>query len=566
MGTVSSSFKATVTFGGLVSSSFKSSSAILTKSIKETEVEVAKLTKKQEQLKKKIKEGTLAGKNVDKLKREYTDLDRSIKKTNEDATKLNKTLMTRKAWSVPLAGLSRHAGLTGLAKGVVGGVTGKLKGIHEKGLIPSALSGAGAAAGGLGALVAGGIGGALTVNAETAEQVGVARTYGVNLTTFKAWDAMGKLMGLSGENIGDLGEELANKVGEFKALGKQSSVSDAFQGLGLTSADLAGKTNEEQMAMVLDTAMKANDEQVGRSMVDMLMGGEGNKILTWMKLSGKTYEQLIAEQKKYILTTDEGTDGAVRGQMALSNLWSSLGSAAEEVIGTLAGDLAPSITKYADDFASWFRTGGREVMVNGITDFASSLQDFWKSKLSPVLSALWQGLQVLAEKIQEWFPSIDVELKKTRTSEEAYQIGWRESEKNQKKEAESQGVDFVFDTDRARQDALAMMQQWQSIKDEQSAARTLQANGAYSGYDISGEAMSRDDYLLSLTDPVKSTPGDESGTPLSQTFSMPITIMTQPGADASAIGDALSSTMVDFTKNIGGISSGIYTPASYNGG
>lgn len=556
MGVVSSSFKATVTFGGLVSSSFKSSSATLTKSIKETEVEVAKLTKKQEQLAKKIKEGTLAGKNVDKLKREYTDLDRSIKKTKEDADELNKTLKVRRGLTSPF----KHIGVTAAMKGISGGVRGRMESVKTKGLVPSMLPAVGTAVGGVGALLAGGIGGALALNAETAQQAGTARSYGVSLSTFKAWDAAGKLMGLSGENIGDLGEELANKVGEFKTLGKQSSLSDAFTGLGLTSADLAGKTNEEQMALVLDQALKTKDEQVGRSMVDMIMGGEGNKILTWMKLSGKTYEQLIAEQKKYILTTDAGTDGAVRGQMALSNLWTALSSAAQDVIGDLMGDLAPSITGLADEFTNWFRGGGEQTLVKGVEEFASGLQDFWRSKLSPILSSLWGGLQALAGLLQEIVPDKYLYDTKTRAvkaydKHEAsliYRQAYEDEMKARGEETTPEGY---------RQAALEGESVWESAR----LQKALESNAAYSNYD--GEALSMDDYLLSLTDPgIKPTPGDAEGMPLSQTFSMPITIMTQPGADAPAIGDALGSTLVDFTKNLGNPSSGVYTPASYNGG
>ncbi|MBF0035837.1 hypothetical protein HAX39_25160 [Citrobacter freundii] len=556
MGTVSSSFKATVTFGGLVSSSFKSSAATLVGSIKQAERESEKLTKQQTKLAKKIEETAKAGKSTKKLQTQYDELSESIKKADTEAAKLNKTLMTRKAWARPF----KDVGLTAVMKGVHGGVSRRWESVKTKGLVPSMLPAAGKALGGIGGLIAGGIGSALAVNAETAEQAGLARSYGVKLSTFKAWDAAGKMMGLSGENIGDLGEELANKVGEFKTLGKQSSLSDAFTGLGLTSADLAGKTNEEQMALVLDQALKTKDEQVGRSMVDMIMGGEGNKILTWMKLSGKTYEQLIAEQKKYILTTDAGTDGAVRGQMALSNLWTALSSAAQDVIGDLMGDLAPSITGLADEFTNWFRGGGEKTLVKGVEEFASGLQDFWRSKLSPILSSLWGGLQALAGLLQEIVPDKYLYDTKTRAvkaydKHEAsliYRQAYEDEMKARGEETTPEGY---------RQAALEGESVWEGAR----LQKALESNAAYSNYD--GEAMSMDDYLLSLTDPgIKSTSGDAGVMPLSQTFSMPITIMTQPGADAQEIGSAITSWGVDFTKNIGNLSSGTYTPASYNGG
>lgn len=170
---------------------------------------------------------------------------------------------------------------------------------------------------GLGGIMAAGSA-AAALNAHTAEQAGMARSYGVSTNTFRAWDGIGKQMGLNGENLGDLAEELANKVGEIKSLGEQNSVTDAFKMMGLNLSDVKGKSNEDQMATVLNRALKIKDDQVARSAVDMLMGEEANKILAWMKLSGKTYEQLMA---------------------------------AQSVLGTLAGELAPSITKHADDFS-----------------------------------------------------------------------------------------------------------------------------------------------------------------------------------------------------------------------
>ncbi|PKA32548.1 hypothetical protein CWR41_22770 [Cedecea lapagei] len=46
-----------------------------------------------------------------------------------------------------------------------------------------------------------------------------------------------------------------------------------------------------------------------------------------------------------------------------------------ERAGTLAGELAPSITKYADDFSGWFASGGRELLVSSLMTFGSGISD-----------------------------------------------------------------------------------------------------------------------------------------------------------------------------------------------
>lgn len=95
-------------------------------------------------------------------------------------------------------------------------------------------------------------------------------------------------------------------------------------------------------------------------MADALFGGEANKILTWMRLSGKTYRELISEQKRYNLVTKAGADGAVQGHMALSNLSNVLSSSIDEISGQLGKELAPHIQQVTDDLAAWFKYGGLE--------------------------------------------------------------------------------------------------------------------------------------------------------------------------------------------------------------
>jgi len=527
MGVVSSNFKATVTFGGVVSNSFKSSSKTLTEGITDAEMAVARLTKKQEVLAQKIKKGTLAGKDVSRLKREYTELGRSIEEANRDAEQLNRTLRIRQALTAPLRGAA------GIGKAGLG----------------AAMSGAGPLFG----VATGLVGGALAINATTAEQAGVAKGYGVSLNKFKAWDAVGKQIGMNGEAFGDLAEELSNKIGEFKALGEQSSVSDAFTGLGITSSSLTGKTNEEQMALILNRALEVKDEQVARSMIDMVLGGEGNKILAYMKMSGKTYEELMSAQEKYILTTKKGEEGAVSGQMAMSSMWTALSSAAQEVIGTLAGDLAPSITKYADEFSAWFSTGGKEILVNGITSFAISISDFWTNQLSPVLSALWRGLQVLAEFINKNFADYETEF--TRTSD----MGIIRQLANEEWDRLNPNAS-MFDR--------KAMREKKAHEDEQVARKQRELDPIYINelQKAQERPLSIDERFRAVTTfetPVLPKGGALGVTPLQQ-FPISVTVQAASGDDAMTIGKNVGEAAINvFKLSLG--DSGIMTPPTLGG-
>ncbi|NTZ41499.1 hypothetical protein EXW94_28390, partial [Enterobacter sp. JMULE2] len=505
MSVISSSLKSTITFGGVVSQSFTRSTKTLDASLKGTERRTADLTRQQQELVKQIAAGVMAGQSVEKLRNRYARLTEQIRETEREQSRLNLSMRMRGAGAATLKG---------------GLWTGK-----------AALTGG---AMGLGGIIAAGSG-ALALNAHTAEQRGMARSYGVSTNTFRAWDGIGKQMGLSGENLGDLAQELANKVGEIKSLGEQSSVTDGLKMMGLNLSDLKGKSNEDQMATVLNRALKMNDEQSARSAVDMIMGGEANKIAAWMRMSGKKYEELMAVQKRYILTTEDSDEAAAKGQFALSNLWVSVSTAAQSVLGTLAGELAPSITKYADDFSGWFANGGRELLVSRLMTFGSGISDFWTNSLQPVLKSLWRGLEVLARFINKYFADYETE------------ISGAKSEGEVKRRATEQWGELNPDSsmlnadDRQKLDEFvnSEVERWRTSQDDKERARQTAPGTSYSNYDLSGRYESQDSKLISLLE--VSSPPRPRAPPLQQSNNLSVTVITQPGADAQQIGDSVGA-------------------------
>ncbi|EJN4455408.1 hypothetical protein NVA58_004153, partial [Escherichia coli] len=234
----------------------------------------------------------------------------------------------------------------------------------------------------------------LNRNTETAERAGIARSYGVDYETYAAWDSLARLMGLNGENIGDLFEEYRNKVfDDDNGATDKGAIQEVFGKLGLKAGVMAGKNNQEQVEFIFDRLLEVKDEQVSAGMADALFGGEANKILTWMRLSGKTYRELISEQKRYNLVTKAGADGAVQGHMALSNLSNVLSSSIDEISGQLGKELAPHIQRVTDDLADWFKNGGlRKITGYTLKVALPALIDVaeWTWKFGKVLASLTQ--------------------------------------------------------------------------------------------------------------------------------------------------------------------------------
>lgn len=199
---------------------------------------------------------------------------------------------------------------------------------------------------------------------------------------------------INGENIGDLFEEYRNKVfDDDNGATDKGAIQEVFGKLGLKAGVMAGKNNQEQVEFLFDRLLQVENEQQAAGMADALFGGEANKILTWMRLSGKTFRELISEQKRYNLVTKEGADGAVQGHVALSNLRNVLSSSIDEISGQLGNELAPRIQQVTDDLAAWFKEGGLEKIQAFILDDAlPALIDLseWMWKFGKVLAGITQ--------------------------------------------------------------------------------------------------------------------------------------------------------------------------------
>ncbi|EMB0394228.1 hypothetical protein U7Q13_004202 [Escherichia coli] len=364
MATVGDNLKANIRIGGTIDPSWKKSVDGLKHGLSGATQEVARLTRQQDVLKRKIQAGVLAGQDITDLRKQYEKLGKKIHDATGEQDKFNRKL----ARAERLARWKGWAGTvlkTGLGLSVGSGLT-----------------------------LAAGASAVLNRNSETAERAGIARSYGVDYETYAAWDSLGRQMGLNGENIGDLFEEYRNKVfDDDNGATDKGAIQEVFGKLGLKAGVMAGKSNQEQVEFLFDRLLQVENEQQAAGMADALFGGEANKILTWMRLSGKTYRELISEQKRYNLVTKAGADGAVQGHVALSNLRNVLSSSIDEISGQLGNELAPHIQQVTDDLAAWFKNGGLEKIWAFIRDDAlPALIDMaaWMWKFGKVLAGITQ--------------------------------------------------------------------------------------------------------------------------------------------------------------------------------
>lgn len=350
MAGLSQKLKAIITFGGSLDPTWRSSADSLRRNLNDVGKQSEKLVRTQARLAAELRRAKLAGENIEALKRQYSDVTHEIRRAEAEQQRLNRAMQRAER-------LSRYGqmgrGLLRRGAGFAGSIGSQI----APGL---AIGGGGVVASALGALIS-----PTAFNANTAEKAGLAKSYGVGIDTYNAWNGIASMAGLNGENMGDLFEEYKNKVSDYKDDSTKGPLKEALPILNFKAGDFAHMNNQQQVEEIFKRLLALKDDQIAAGTADKIFGGEGNKLITFMRMSGKSYKDLMEEQRRYNLVTKEGAEGAIAGSQAVKNLQTVFTSALAEVSGQLGTELAPDIRKLTEDLAVWFRNGG----ITKITNF-----------------------------------------------------------------------------------------------------------------------------------------------------------------------------------------------------
>ena len=158
-----------------------------------------------------------------------------------------------------------------------------------------------------------------------------------------------------------MSEELTNKIGE---VGNEKNLNPMLFQIGLTKKRMAKWDREKQFNEVMRRISEMKDDQQAASLADQLMGGEANKIMTYMRATGKSWEQTLSDAQKSNLLTKEGAEGAARARIRHGG--NHLGLA--DTLGKIGGELAPTFDAMRDGLAWRKENGGLLIVLkNGLS-------------------------------------------------------------------------------------------------------------------------------------------------------------------------------------------------------
>ena len=199
---------------------------------------------------------------------------------------------------------------------------------------------------GITALTASLVIGSGAINQMKLETDSLSRAQGANIETVEAIASGIKSIGLSAENVTDLYEELNNKLGESAGIEEITAVTESLGILGLQFESIKKLSPEDQFNAITDAALKMEDATQAAAAADILMGGEANKIISTLRLQGKSMEDITKNYQMMNFRTEQSRKGAEDMAKAQSTTAKIIGSLTQEISGLLGKALAPMITKF----------------------------------------------------------------------------------------------------------------------------------------------------------------------------------------------------------------------------
>ncbi|WFS86272.1 tail tape measure protein [Vibrio phage vB_VhaS_MAG7] len=188
--------------------------------------------------------------------------------------------------------------------------------------------------------------GAGAVNQMKLESDNMTRAMGANVKTVEAVTNGIKGIGLNAENVTDLYEEMNNKLGESAGIEEITAVTESLGILGLQFNEIKKLSPDEQFKAITDAALKMEDATQAAAAADILMGGEANKIISTLRLQGKSMEDITKNYQMLNFRTDQSRKGAEDMAKAQSKTAKIIGSLTQEVSGLIGKALAPMIDKF----------------------------------------------------------------------------------------------------------------------------------------------------------------------------------------------------------------------------
>ncbi|WP_419630318.1 phage tail protein [Thiolapillus sp.] len=182
-------------------------------------------------------------------------------------------------------------------------------------------------------------------------------------------------LGFDYEHVADMVEEMNNKIGESIGIAEMTPVKEALGILGLEFEKLSKMDRELQFRTVMNAAMELDDSQAASAAVDILVGSESSKITSYLRSSGKSFDELMQGYADGDAQTKQTREGLIKLGQSVGKIGIMFGNLKRALLGFFAVALEP--------------------MTRGFVRLLKSVTEFIHSGLENHIWKLVAGLKLL---------------------------------------------------------------------------------------------------------------------------------------------------------------------------
>ena len=189
---------------------------------------------------------------------------------------------------------------------------------------------------------------AAKITGMTTEMALLSKATGFSLNHMRALEVEAKRMGFTFEHVNSLIEEMNNKLGGEAGGFVEINLQEGLDVLKVSSEELQKLKPEEQIEKIMNASqdlMRKGELAKVASAFDKMFGQEGNRLLGGfaqkMADTGKTYREIIEQNKRFVSLTDDAQKGARLFTGFFQTAGISIRTVMEEFFGQIGVKLSP---------------------------------------------------------------------------------------------------------------------------------------------------------------------------------------------------------------------------------
>lgn len=229
-------------------------------------------------------------------------------------------------------------------------------------------------------------------NKQTAVNTNLARSFGISAEAAENWGFLLSAIGLEVSAVTRLMKDMSVRIGQAAAgIGSAETIKDAAKAINLEFDKLQKMKPEEQYIAILQAAKDSTDQATALAAAQQLGGRQAAQIVAYLRTQNGTVEEILANQARINVQTEEGRAGALRFFYALDDV----GNAVSSIQALFSGLVGEGIAPFMELFNEWVRSN-RDLIRIEIKKWAEGFIKVVKV-LGGVLFWIWERVKAIID-------------------------------------------------------------------------------------------------------------------------------------------------------------------------